>query len=886
MEITFNALGVVSNVSTTDGEFRQGSVGNAIKAFFTGKSNINYIAKLTFTRPDGTQLQNVVMSIDSSTTNGYSLTLSSEWYLAIYGQASATIYLYDGNGTVAAQGQVTIAIERTDYSDIPGITNEQYNTLLSLIQNDYIRKIKSFAILDSTSDDLTPYSNDQIFYVKASSKFMQLSSGELIDYEVGNWEYYYEVAAATTMPELCTTFKNKACIFKITETGKVYLGYVYPDSVEPRNYHFFFQSLMQGDDGFYEGLVYGQNATLTSIIISPASHTNYYKKYVFANQDVDLGSHSLKTTGEIEANAIISKPSDDSSNRGALYSNKVVALDPTGAVSATSYEFPVVGTGQVEKTVATTDDVAAKQDALTFDNTPTNGSSNPVTSDGVYDAIQNVREVAEGKTKTFVLSYADTVSSVKTRLNSLSYLHAYLVSGGTKASQWTPTDITTDIKNGDYDGETIRNSLFNSNGNSVSLSAGVSYPNKGYLILRVGSSYYFVELNPTTNITFVSIGDNFYVVETDVPDRWAASTGGTSIDFNKLETAKVDLTSYVDLASAQTITGTKTFEEKVQIKKSGIEGISYGLRIRNNGWTSDIQQEGGANLQFGGAKIASSVSFVPGSDNQKDLGETSYQWHDIHIAGSIRNGGYTSLQLAPYGFRTYNMWALGDVAVIGNSSTPFATEYIKNINVGKANTAGQGLITFVNPDLTNQGNWYITSPDQNSIEIKQDTQNTGIKISRGSVVPLTTNCFTLGSDSLKWKDLYLTGNISDGTNSVSVANIAQKGQTLWLTRAVDSNGEFTIDLTQTPLTDGLYFITYGFAQAFLFLSNDLLAASLLNQSPIRTSIPVIYDGAGSTQQGMLKITVNSSTQITIKIASQTQNAFEGMNVSFYKTNLF
>lgn len=33
--------------------------------------------------------------------------------------------------------------------------------------------------------------------------------------------------------------------------------------------------------------------------------------------------------------------------------------------------------------------IAAKQDKLTFDNKPTFGSTNPVTSGGVYDAINN-----------------------------------------------------------------------------------------------------------------------------------------------------------------------------------------------------------------------------------------------------------------------------------------------------------------------------------------------------------------------------------------------------------------------------------------------------------------------------------------------------------------
>ena len=40
--------------------------------------------------------------------------------------------------------------------------------------------------------------------------------------------------------------------------------------------------------------------------------------------------------------------------------------------------------------LATKSELANKQDKLTFDNTPTEGSSNPVTSGGIYEALQNV----------------------------------------------------------------------------------------------------------------------------------------------------------------------------------------------------------------------------------------------------------------------------------------------------------------------------------------------------------------------------------------------------------------------------------------------------------------------------------------------------------------
>lgn len=46
--------------------------------------------------------------------------------------------------------------------------------------------------------------------------------------------------------------------------------------------------------------------------------------------------------------------------------------------------------------------IATKQDTLTFDDTPTSGSTNPVTSGGIYDAIDN----AATKTDTITLASA------------------------------------------------------------------------------------------------------------------------------------------------------------------------------------------------------------------------------------------------------------------------------------------------------------------------------------------------------------------------------------------------------------------------------------------------------------------------------------------------
>ena len=102
---------------------------------------------------------------------------------------------------------------------------------------------------------------------------------------------------------------------------------------------------------------------------------------------------------------------------------------------------------------------------------------------------------------------------------------------------------------------------------------------------------------------------------------------------------------------------------------------------------------------------------------------------------------------------------------IGTNALKWANMHLNNaLLLGNNTTAAQGQITFKNPDLTNQGNWYITSPDQNSIRFMQDTQNTGICLARGTFYPLSDSYFSLGSSSYRWKSLNLSHYVDWGNN--------------------------------------------------------------------------------------------------------------------------
>ena len=106
-----------------------------------------------------------------------------------------------------------------------------------------------------------------------------------------------------------------------------------------------------------------------------------------------------------------------------------------------------------------------------------------------YDAIQGVREVAEGKTATYVVSYA-----TETAFNST-------------ADTITLTKAPVDVS-----------------GNTIPLNK-------------------------------LALGDTFYVVELDVPDRWVSGVGENSVTLSKLETEKVPVTD-VQVDGVSVVEGT------------------------------------------------------------------------------------------------------------------------------------------------------------------------------------------------------------------------------------------------------------------------------------------------------------------------------------------
>ena len=133
----------------------------------------------------------------------------------------------------------------------------------------------------------------------------------------------------------------------------------------------------------------------------------------------------------------------------------------------------------------------------------------------------------------------------------------------------------------------------------------------------------------------------------------------------------------------------------------------------------------------------------------------------------------------------------------------------------------------------------------------------------------------------KFDNLYNT-NSTLGVD-YSHSEFAKKGQTLVAYGTFDENGEFTIDTTQVTIPDGMYFVTYGNAQAFIYISATMLANA--NTSPLMAPMPVVYGESGETMPGMLRI-ARDGTTLNIKVALDDNiHVREDFTMYFFKTNL-
>lgn len=719
IKLLFNSSGVLT--STQADQIRQGDANINLVASFEGKSNINYVARYTLTRPDGKIAKGLMNN--SSTVTDFEKVLDSAYYFAVKGAVTLTIFLF-GNGQVVASGQTTISVEQTDFSEETTITPDEYNELMDEIAKKL--NITNGFIVSSELPDPDDHQVGQYLFNTTDNNFYELTESEGEKSWTENnrsWKKLETLYVANSRFNLPLFSDGQLVYFKDSGTLErwdasnsrfVLLEDVPTMADDIENIKEEIQHIKDKSDvvdvvGTYADLEdydtsdLGDNDLIK--VLSDSTHDNkktYYRYSKSTDSFTYVGAETELTEDDVEAIVAekASKVSVSSTGTATDEINyitidgvqkKIAGSGGTGAVSSVN--------GKTGEVVLDGNDIrvngsgsALMKDYLGQLREDTDGNTERI--DDVEDDLDNVREVAEGKCKTYVISYLTSA------LTEQYFLDGGIVykTNGDIIDNWS--DFNEYVQ-----GQDIANSFFNSQSDFIDIDREYILTEENVVILA----------DPTDES--IKTGDIILVRETNVPDRWV-ELGSQSIYYNKLETSKVDLTNYVDLTSAQTISGVKTFSDWLQ---------AYGgIKLSS---TNKL-------LASGSYGIYTNETFYPNVDNSKDLGTSSLKWKDLYLSGKI------------YG----------------------------NTGVADIDLSGGGIAI-------------------------------GRDLYTGVLRPRADGLRDIGTSSFRYKDLYLSGKLSDGTNEITITNIQAKGSVQTSAEAtfsgsLTSNNEyqFTTPLTSLNIT--------------------------------------------------------------------------------------
>lgn len=370
------------------------------------------------------------------------------------------------------------------------------------------------------------------------------------------------------------------------------------------------------------------------------------------------------------------------------------------------------------------------KDGIKIGTAPTN-DADATTKLYVDTNVQNVREVAEGKCKTLVLDYATTIGESSFGNTNI------IVKKETGEVLESYQDFLNYIGN-----RSLGNALLNSVEQSVSADM---------------SKYYFVEQELDnhiytiyTELSAYNTGDILLIIETSVPDRWLRFIRLPQININKVVLYKLEI-SKLDIQNVP---------DHVYVTTSNRpSGLDYGLRIQNNGWTSEIQQEGGAKIELTGTAVKMGNIEID-SETIKSSINNGEDWNITNTNGTL------------YYERTNLSYSLA----IGGTSVWAVNIFPKSNN---SYSLGSGSVRWYAAYLNNQLNFgdglYIAKDDSDRIGIYHNNVER-IKIGgetstycAADWTPDQDNKYLLGTGTLRWKAI----NVASVLNAYS--NLTLKG---------------------------------------------------------------------------------------------------------------
>ena len=327
------------------------------------------------------------------------------------------------------------------------------------------------------------------------------------------------------------------------------------------------------------------------------------------------------------------------------------------------------------------------------------------------------------------------------------------------------------------------------------------------------------------------IGDVWNVIDTGSNYAW---TGEEWDEFG----SAIDTSNLVDLDSSQTITGAKTFESEIYLKNS-----SYTWEISVNPYGTLTHKYNSTDIFYiYQNQYASTISLRPVGPNAHDLGTSSLAWKDLYLSGNAYVGGLYPSGNTNNGFTyssndfAWNLNAhlrpLGDnQRDLGSSGARWKNLYLSGVINGSSGIALRP--SNVNYDLF-------------SVKTNEVLTWVGIR-------PASDGSQNLGTSTSRWGTVY-SNNISDGTNSVTVADLAWKeydivNNTVSVSASVIVSGTFfenSISITGAGFPAGTKEVLVELSNGSIYSANSIYSAtsfyinSTVNMQSMTPTITKIY----------------------------------------------
>ena len=229
-------------------------------------------------------------------------------------------------------------------------------------------------------------------------------------------------------------------------------------------------------------------------------------------------------------------------------------------------------------------------------------------------------------------------------------------------------------------------------------------------------------------------------------------------------------TNYVTTDTPQTISGIKTFTSTSWFKTNIIVGGTYGIEPLD------------ANVNIGGAGVGASPFPL----------NNAYIKH-IFVGNDIKAIGATYGLVLP----DATNWTANKIIATTDQIPTVPTNYVttdteQTITGAKTFRTDDGIAVINSKDkvggkivpggysipsisLRSTTNFIYSSAASITLSAGSSANNREI-IASGTIYPSADNTYDLGITSYRFKNLYLAGDLSDGTNSVAIANIASKSE--------------------------------------------------------------------------------------------------------------